>query len=246
MAVGDDAHTLRVALDQAHGRVQAFVVHARQNFLDIVACTAHHAEPLRAVRHLDQSVVVAKADHGCHRKLQHLVGRATPDAAQHGQEIPIAKRFAELVAAQKFRQRLLQLSFALLLGNAGAQSVEAHHIGQHAPKARVDEVAPLGEHAVQVGAAPLQSFAIQCARHLDRKRHVRRRRLYVEIGKQLDQVGVGAFVEDQKTRVHPMRDHALRRGQRDIHRVGVAAKIIARLEHGDVGMVFQGVGHGQA
>ena len=43
-----------------------------------------------------------------------------------------------------------------------------------------------------------------------------------------------------------MRHHALRRGQRHVHRVGVATEIIARLEHGDVGLVFQGVGHGQA
>ena len=101
MAVGDDAHALCIALDQTHGGVQAFVVHARQNFLDVVAGTAHHAEPLRAIGHLNQTVVVAKPDHGGHRELQHLVGRATPNAAQHGQEIPVTKRLAEFVRAQK-------------------------------------------------------------------------------------------------------------------------------------------------
>ena len=101
MAIGDDAHAMGVTLNQSHGGVQAFVVHARQNLLDIVAGTAHHAEPLRAVGHLDQAMVVAKPDHGRHRELQHLVGWATPDAAQHGQEIPVAKRLAEFVCAQK-------------------------------------------------------------------------------------------------------------------------------------------------
>jgi hypothetical protein len=112
-------------------------------------------------------MVVAKPDHGGHGKLQHLVGWTTPNATHHGQEIPVSKRLAEFVRAQEVGEGLLQLFFALLFGNAGAQRIEAHHIQQHAPKTRVDQVAALREHAVQVGTAPLQRLAIFGPWHFD-------------------------------------------------------------------------------
>jgi hypothetical protein len=71
-------------------------------------------------------------------------------------------------------------------------------------KARVDQVAALGEHGREVGAAPLQCLAATRARHLHRERHVRLGRGHAQLGQQRDQVGVGALVEDQKARVHPV------------------------------------------
>ena len=97
----DDAHAgaIRVLhpLDQLHRRVQAFVGDAFKNLVDVIARTALHRVPLRPVGDLQQAVVVAKADHGGHRELQHLVGRAAPDAADHRQKIPLAKLVAECV-----------------------------------------------------------------------------------------------------------------------------------------------------
>jgi hypothetical protein len=75
------------------------MVHLRHNFFNIVTRTALHRVPLRAVVHLYQTVVVAKAHHGGNRKLQHLIGGAAPDAAQHGQQIPIAEGVTKPVHA---------------------------------------------------------------------------------------------------------------------------------------------------
>ena len=92
---GGDAHAasrcLRIALNVVHGGVQALVADAGNDFVDIVARPTLDGPPLRPVGDLDQAVVVAEADHGRHRELQHLVDRAGPDAAHHGQEIPVAK-----------------------------------------------------------------------------------------------------------------------------------------------------------
>ena len=170
--VGGHAHAGGVALDAAHGGVQALVGHAGQDFFDVVAGAAGHRPPLGAVGHLDQAVVVAEADHRCHRELQHLVRRAAPDAAQHGQEVPVAEGVAKAVFLQKVAQRLHQRLLGIGLGDAGAQLVEAQQVGQHAPETGVHQVAALGEHGREVGAAPLQCLAATRARHLHRERHV--------------------------------------------------------------------------
>ena len=60
--------------------------------------------------------------------------------------------------------------------------------------------------------------------------------------KQGQQMGVGAFVEHQKTGVHPkVDDLPLGIGQAHVHGVRVAAKVIARLQQGDVGVAVQTV-----
>ena len=242
--VGGHAHACGVALDAAHGGVQALVGHAGQDFFDVVAGAAGHRPPLGPVGHLDQAVVVAEADHRCHRKLQHLVRRAAPDAAQHGQEVPVAEGVAKAVFLQKVAQRLHQRLLGMGLGDAGAQLVEAQQVGQHAPEAGVDQVAALGEHGREVGAAPLQCLAATRARHLHRERHVRLGRGHAQLGQQGDQVGVGALVEDQKARVHPVGDGLARRvGQGHIHRVGVAAKVAAGFKQGDLRLAAQLVRH---
>jgi hypothetical protein len=91
--VGVDAHAggcrAEVALDTADWCVQALVGDGRRDLVDIVARAALDRPPLRAVADLHQPMVVAEADHRGHGELQHLVGRATPDAAEHGQEVPV-------------------------------------------------------------------------------------------------------------------------------------------------------------
>ena len=240
--VGDDAHTGLVALDQAHGGVQPCIGQAGDDLLDICFCPTEHAAPLRPVGHLDEPVVVTEADHGRHRELQHLIGRAAPDAAEHGQEVPVAEGVAKVVLAQKIGQRLAHLRLTVVTGDARAQRVEAQHIGQHAPELRVDQIALLCKHAGQVGTAPFERLSVHGAGHLGRKRHVARHALDLQLRKQIDQVGIGALVEDQKAGVHAVGDRALRCRQRDVHRVGVAAEVVARLVQGQLGLALQGVG----
>jgi hypothetical protein len=89
---------------------------------------------------------------------------------------------------------------------------------------------------------PLQRVAAG-QRGLHRERHVRGRQRHAQLGEQRLQLGVGALVEHEKTRVHGERHFA---GQIDIHRVGVAAKVRARLEQRDLRAMAQGPGRPEA
>ena len=74
-----------------------------------------------------------------------------------------------------------------------------------------------------------------------------RGRRHAQFFEQGDQVRVGALVEHQKAGVYAVGDAlALGGRQGDIHRVGVAAEIVARLKQGDVGVTAQDVAGRQA
>ena len=234
-AARTDEHAGGVALDTRDGRGQA-CIQPLHDGMDIPARAARHGVPPRPVAHLDEAVVVAEAHHGGHRKAQHLVGRAAPDATQHGQKIPMAKRRAKAMLIQELPQRLRQRLFLAALGQRGAQAVEAQQLGEHAQETWAQQVAPLGKHRGQVGAAPLQRPSAQRARtrHLNRKRHIRRGRGHLQLIEQRHQAGVGAFVEHQKAGVHALRDGlAALIGQGHIHGMGVTAEIPPRFEQRD-------------
>ena len=67
---------------------------------------------------------------------------------------------------QKLAQRLHQLAFGIAQRNGGGQTVEAHHIAQHAPKAGVEQVAALAEHGIERGTTPLQVAVVAACGHL--------------------------------------------------------------------------------
>ena len=249
-AVRVHVRTRRIAHDRAHRVVQALVGDARGDGVDVVASAPKHREPLGPVGDLDQAVVVAEANHRGHGEGQHLVGGTTPNAAHHGQEVPMPKGLAKTLALQKVAQGFHQGAIGAvqaLHGHVGAQAVEAHDVGQHAPKLRAEQVTALGEHGGQVGAAPLDAALARLLRHLNRKRHVRGRNSHTQSLEQSQQMGVGALVEHQKTGVHPkVDDLPLGIGQAHVHGVRVAAKVIARLQQGDGGVVVQTMCSGQA
>ena len=240
-----DAHAAGVAFNGLHRRGQALVMDAGDDLVHVVAGTAGDRPPLRPVSHLDQAVVVAKPDHGGHWKLQHLVGRAGPDAAHHGQEIPVAELVGVVFLQQKFGQGLQHLGLGAGLGQRRGPPVKAQDVAQHAPETPVQQVGALRKDAVQAGAAPFHGPALAGGRNLDGKRHVRLGSGHVKRFEQPDQVGVGALVKDQKTGVHAVRQRAVGAGQGHIDRVGVAAKIVAGLEQSDVGLIGQAVCGGQ-
>ena len=122
-------------------------------------------------------------------------------------------------------------------GQFGCQLVKAHDVAEQPPKARTQQVAALCEHAVQVGAIPLQHFARVVPARLHRKRHIRCCSADVQALKQADQPWVGALVVNQKAGVHAVGDSALSRWQSHVHRVGVAAKVTASFEQAEVDML---------
>ena len=186
-------------------------------------------------------MVVAEADHRADGEPQHLVGGAGPDAADHRQEVPVAERRVEAVSIQEVADGLGQLGLFAAHRDAGGQLVEAHQVGQHAQEARAQQVAALGEHGVQVAAAPLQAVLP----HLHREGHVRRGRLHLQFTEQAHQVRIRAVVEHQETGVDAVGDGAIRAGQGHVDRVGVAAEVVTSFEQRDLRLRGQAVGRGQ-
>ena len=223
---------------RAHRRVQTRVGNARQHALHVMPRAAAHGAPWRAVGHPDQAVVVAEPDHRGDREAQHLVGRAAPDATQHRQQVPVAEGVRVALLDQKIADRLLQRAFFTTLGDGGGTAVEAHQIAQHAQEARPEQVAALGEHRVEVAAAPFQRTATVSLGHLHRKRHLRRGGINLQVGKQLHQLRVGGVVEHQEAGVDA-KGHTL---QREIDRMGVTAEMAVGLEKHDIGVIGQAPG----
>ena len=95
MALRHHSHPVFVALNHLNGCVQPLIGNATHNFLNIIARATLDGEPAWAVADLNQAMVVAKANHGGHWKGQHLIGWTTPNAAHHGQEIPVLKSLAK-------------------------------------------------------------------------------------------------------------------------------------------------------
>ena len=236
-------HALFVPPHAQHRGVEPAVRDLGDDFFHILARATRHGPPGRAVAHLHQAVVVAKADHGGHRKVQHLLRRAAPNAAQHGQKIPIAKLGAKALLFQKCAQRLGQLGLRLAQCNAGTDAVKAQDVAQHPPKTGAQRVGGLCKNRRQTGAAPLQLAT--AVRHLDRERHIRFGAGHAKLGKQLDQLRVGAFIENQEPGVHAMCAGPVRGGQGDVNCVGVAAKVVCGFEKGDGGPAPKAVGCGE-
>ena len=110
------------------------------------------------------------------REGQHLRRWATPDTAQHGEQVPVDKRLGETMRDQELGQRLVFLCAPLLrrcAGNGGRNFVEAQDVAKHAPKVGSEGVTGLAEDGAQRGPAPLQCLAVPAGiRDLDRKRHI--------------------------------------------------------------------------
>ena len=228
----------RQSLHTGHGGAQAGIGKTRQHALHVVFGASAHGVPLRPVGDLDQAVVVAEADHRGDGELQHLVCGTGPVAANHRQEVAVAKRRTEAVAGQKVADRLCQMGLGTLFGQPGGEPVEPHDVGQHVPEARPQQVTTLGEDAVQVVAAPFQP----CLRHLHGERHLRARRLHIQLIKQADQVRVGALVEDEEAGVNALGDAI----KLDVDLVGMAAEMAACFKERDLRFRGQRMGHRQA
>ena len=236
---GEQAHAVFIPLNALHRRVQTLVVNVLGDGLHVVLGAALHREPLWSVVHLQEAVVVTKPHHGGGGELQHLRGGATPNATQHGQQITITESAAKPMCVQKILQRLHQGAVVVRLGQRGGQFVEAHNVGQQAPKLRAQQIAALREHAVEIRPVPLELLATGGPSGLNRERHVRVRGLHTQLRKQINQARVGAFVVDQKAGVHAMCGEPLRTGQADVDRVAVAAEIAARFKQADAGVAPQ-------
>ena len=229
--LGLDTHLLHCACldarDATDRRSEVFVRDESQYLLHIVARATGDGMPLRAIADLDQPVVVAEAHKGRQREGQHLRGGARPDAARHGQQVPVAEFRAVVVLVQEVTERNF-FHRARHLGHLRGLAVEAQDIFQHPQEAHIEQIAPLRKHRVKIGAGPFQHACTLAGtprtdRHLDRERHVAGRGVHLQFVEQAHQVRISAMVEDQETGI----DTKALSIEFDIYRVGVAAEIVA-------------------
>ena len=93
-------------------------------------------------------------------------------------------------------------------------TIEAREIAQHRPKARAQQVAPLGEEAAEIGAGIFETAVF----HRNREGHLRGGRLDSEMFEQGRQIGIGRFIVDNETGIDAAG--AVRR--RDMNGVGMS------------------------
>jgi hypothetical protein len=104
-------------------------------------------------------------------------------------------------------------------------------------KAEVADVAPLGKKLIQSHSVVLEASGYV----LDAKGHLTRLHRNAELSKELTEIRVGDFVEDNKSGV----DWDLSSLLHDSHCVAVASWTILRLKEGDVGVLPQSPGAGE-
>ncbi len=105
-------------------------------------------------------------------------------------------------------------------------AIEAENIRKHAPEGGAAEIGALCKQGQQTGSGPLDVRFLET----DGKGHFALCDWHFEFAKQSAEIRIGTPVEYQEACIHRMR-HAV---ERHIHRIGMTAEIIARLEQGDL------------
>ena len=218
------AQTGRFARNGVDRAGQADIVQLGCDPPDVFTAAAFDRAPLRTIEYLQQTMVLAEADEGGEWHFAHLSGRAGPDRGTHRQQVPFGKGYRVI----SFAQEILQA--ALVVGVIGQPirtfTVEAQNVGQHGPERTADQIAFLTENRRQIAARPFQRRILEA----DREGHLGFDAFDAEQRKKRDQVGVGLFIENEKTGINRMRLAV----QRHIDRVGVTAEIGTGFEDGDV------------
>jgi hypothetical protein len=80
---------------------------------------------------------------------------------------------------QKLTEWNVEIICCVRFCHRGGLLIETQDVAQHAQKARVQQIAALCKHRIQIGTCPLQSFASH--RHFDRERHIRGDGFYLQI-----------------------------------------------------------------
>ena len=170
-------------------------VRRRQRWDVTVGAPLDHP-PLRAILQVQQAVIAEEAHEELQRKGLHggVIGR--PDGRAHGNQIPLQELLAVAKAAQVVAQGgcpqrgvVGQVFFHL--------AVEAQDVAHHPQKARRQQIAPLCEQGVQIGAGvfdPAPGIG-----HAEAHRRVAA--AHAQGVQQGDEVRVGAVIEDNEAGV---------------------------------------------
>jgi len=177
----------------------------------------------------EKSVVLKKTDEAQCREIQHLAGIGGPHRRAHRNEVEVEEINAQGVPVHKFADGAVQ-RVGFFQKRAG-YAEEAQDLENEGVKARVEDVAPLGEKFVEAHA-----IVFEAARHvLDAEGHFRGLCLHAEFVKEPHQIGVCGMVEDDESCIN--RDFAsvfLRR-----HRVRVSTGPSFAFDDCDIGVVAE-------
>ena len=235
-AVQGDA--LGITLHALHRAVQADVFgEAGTQRRHVAARAAGNDPPLRAIADRQQAVVLEEAHEELQGELQHVGQRHGPDRRAHRHDVVVDEALAVAALLQVLAER--QVGGDALFGEVElGLAVEAQDVAQHAPEGRAQQVAALGEEAVEVVAVVFGA----AGRVMHREAHLGGLRGDAELVQQADEVGVGPVVEHDEAGVdgEGLALHL------DIHRMGMAADPVTGLEQGDLVLALQQVGAGQA
>ncbi len=170
-----------------------------------------------------QAVIVEEAHEEPRRHAPHDLRLRGPDRRSHGQDVLLDEGTG--VAA------LFEVITEWNIGRFGPQqlrrrAVEAQDVREHAVEGRAQQVAALGEQAVQRRALVLQARAVM----LDAEAHVAVLPADPQFIQQRQEIRIGALVEHDETRVHRVSAPRVP----DVDGMGMAADATVRLVHGDI------------
>ena len=164
-----------------------------------------------------------------HVEDRYRLGR--PDCRRHWHEVMIDEFPAVTLPGQKLTKRF---RVAEMLCARQCRPVEAQYVANHSVERRSQDVAALCEQRVQ-GRAAILEVAIAGLHAETHCAALRRLSNFIE---QLNEVRVGALVEDDEPRVDGEALTILE----NVDRIRVAADVVAGFEHGDVVLVAQLIG----
>ena len=177
---------------------------------DIFPRAARHHHPLRAVSHIQQAVIVEKAQEHRQRKIRHVVQGRGPDRRAHGQHVVQGEKRGKAVLIQQVSQRIfivMRIEQTRL-----AQFIKAQNFEDKPPELWLKQVTPLGKKAVQRVAVILQP----AHRVTHRKTHFGGLAFNAQLFQQGNKMRIGAGVVDNKTGVDgvlfAVAHHVLRGG----------------------------------
>ena len=179
------------------------------------------------VCYAQKAVVEKEAHEEQRRESQGLIRGGGPDRRRHRHDV----LFPKLPAIALFiEERSQGRPFSALLQEVPGVLVEPQDVPDHAVERRPHQVAALGEHGVQVGAAIFQTGAV--AAHTEA--HAGRFGLDAEAVQEQDEIRVGHFVINNEAGVHvPGHTFMFHPGGG-----GMAAWFLPGLEHGDVMVAY--------
>ncbi|MNI39205.1 hypothetical protein D3C73_933810 [compost metagenome] len=181
-------------------------------------------------------MVLEETDEELQWKTEHVCHRHRPDGGAHRHDVMQGEALAVAVRRQVIPE--LGMGGDAAFGEvAWCLFVEAQNVSQHSPEPGRQQIAALGEQAVEVVAVIFQATVGVC----DRETHLRRLEAHANLPQQANEIRIGPVVKHNEAGVHDIAATI----DAHVHAVGVAADAVIGLKQSDLVVATQQVGAGQ-